>query len=181
MTQPVILPLQSDAATLENAGGKGANLARLFRAGFPIPDGFIIPTTAYLDHVSAGDLDKRILARLADMPADETTAAHDASDAIRAWFLVDKANGGWISIIRRAYADLGGDPVAVRSSATTEDLPEMSFAGQQETFLNVVGVHQATVRIKTGQKLRVNGSSGEITLMDEEDERFDLAQSTDLA
>ena len=139
MTQPVILPLQSDAVTLENAGGKGANLARLFRAGFPIPDGFIIPTTAYLDHVSADDLDKRILARLADMPPDETTAAHDASDAIRAWFLVDKANAGWISIIRRAYADLGGNPVAVRSSATTEDLPEMSFAGQQETFLNVVG------------------------------------------
>ena len=117
MTQPVIFPLQSAAATLENAGGKGLSLTRLFRAGFPIPDGFIIPTMAYLDHVSADDLDKRILARLADVPPDEPTATHDASMTIRAFFLVEKVNAGWISSIHRAYADLGGGPVAVRSSS----------------------------------------------------------------
>lgn len=139
MTQPRILPLQSKEATLETVGGKGASLARLVRAGFPVPDGFMIPTAAYLDYVASNDLEKRILSRLTNLPFDEPAASQEASVEIRAWFLVEKTDGGWTSNIRRAYADLGGGPVAVRSSATAEDLPEMSFAGQQETFLNIVG------------------------------------------
>jgi len=139
MTQPRILPLHSEEATLETVGGKGASLARLVRAGFPVPDGFLIPTAAYLDYVASNDIKKRILSRLTNLPFDEPAASQEASAEIRAWFLVDKTDGGWTSSIRRAYADLGSVPVAVRSSATTEDLPEMSFAGQQETFLNVVG------------------------------------------
>ncbi len=139
MTQPLILPLLSADATLETVGGKGASLARLIAAGFPVPDGFMIPTAAYLDYVASNDLKKRILSRLANLPFDEPAAFQEASAEIRAWFLVEKTDVGWTSSIRRAYADLGGGPVAVRSSATAEDLPEMSFAGQQETFLNIVG------------------------------------------
>ncbi|MES0343945.1 MAG: PEP/pyruvate-binding domain-containing protein [Anaerolineales bacterium] len=139
MTQPRILPLHSKDATLETVGGKGASLARLACAGFPVPDGFLIPTTAYLDYVASNDLKNRILSRLTNLPFDEPVASQEASAEIRAWFLVEKADAGWTSSIRRAYADLGGGPVAVRSSATAEDLPEMSFAGQQETFLNIVG------------------------------------------
>jgi len=139
MTQPRILPLHSEEATLETVGGKGASLARLVRAGFPVPDGFLIPTAAYLDYVASNDLKKRILTRLTNLPFDEPAASQEASAEIRAWFLVEKADGGWISSILRAHADLGGGPVAVRSSATAEDLPDLSFAGQQETFLNIVG------------------------------------------
>ncbi len=139
MTQPRILPLHSQEATLETVGGKGASLARLVRAGFPVPDGFLIPTAAYLDYVASNDLKKRILSRLTNLPFDEPAASQEASAEIRAWFLVEKTDAEWTSSIRRAYADLGGGPVAVRSSATAEDLPEMSFAGQQETFLNIVG------------------------------------------
>lgn len=139
MTQPRILPLHSKEATLEIVGGKGASLARLVRADFPVPDGFMIPTAAYLDYVASNDLKKRILSRLADRSFDEPATSQEASAEIRAWFLVEKTAGEWTSSIRRSYADLGGGPVAVRSSATAEDLPEMSFAGQQETFLNIVG------------------------------------------
>jgi len=110
MTQPRILPLHSEEATLETVGGKGASLARLVRAGFPVPDGFLIPTAAYLDYVASNDLKKRILTRLTNLPFDEPAASQEASAEIRAWFLVEKADGGWIS-----------------------------FAGQQETFLNIVG------------------------------------------
>ncbi len=124
---------------METVGGKGASLARLACAGFPVPDGFLIPTAAYLDYVASNDLKKRILSRLTNLPFDEPAASQEASAEIRGWFLVEKTDGGWNSSIRRAYTDLGGGPVAVRSSATAEDLPEMSFAGQQETFLNIVG------------------------------------------
>ena len=139
MNQPRILPLHSQEATLEIIGGKGANLARLVRSGFPVPDGFLIPTAAYLDYVTSNDLKKRILSRLTNLLFDEPAASQEASADIRAWFLVEKTDGEWTSSIRRAYADLGGGPVAVRSSATAEDLPDMSFAGQQETYLNIVG------------------------------------------
>ncbi len=139
MTQTRILPLQSEEATLETVGGKGASLARLVRAGFPVPDGFLIPTAAYLDYVAANDLKKRIISRLTNLPFDEPAASQEASAEIRAWFLVETMDGGWTSSIRRAYADMGSGPVAVRSSATAEDLPDMSFAGQQETYLNIVG------------------------------------------
>ncbi len=139
MNQPRILQLHSQEATLETVGGKGASLARLVRAGFPVPDGFLIPTAAYLDYVASNDLKKRILSRLTHLPFDEPAASQEASADIRAWFLVEKTDSGWTSSIRRSYADLGGGPVAVRSSATAEDLPDMSFAGQQETYLNIVG------------------------------------------
>jgi phosphohistidine swiveling domain-containing protein len=139
MIHPPILPLQSKEATLETVGGKGASLALLVRAGFPVPDGFMIPTSAYLDYVASNDLEKRIVSRLTSLPSNEPAAAKAASAEIQAWFLVEKTDATWTSSIRRAYADLGGGPVAVRSSATAEDLPEMSFAGQQETFLNIIG------------------------------------------
>ena len=123
---------------METVGGKGANLARLVRAGFPVPDGFLIPTAAYLDYVTSNDLKKRILSHLTNLPFEEPAAFQEASAEIRAWFLIEKTDTEWTSSIRRAYADLGSGPVAVRSSATAEDLPDMSFAGQQETFLNIV-------------------------------------------
>ncbi|MEA1978512.1 MAG: PEP/pyruvate-binding domain-containing protein [Chloroflexota bacterium] len=139
MTQPRILPLYSKEATLETVGGKGASLARLVRAGFPVPNGFLIPTAAYRACVETSNLREQILARLVGLSPDDPTALQGASSDIRGWFSAENLDPELMVSIKEAHIGLGGGPVAVRSSATAEDLPEMSFAGQQETFLNIVG------------------------------------------
>ncbi|MET8865285.1 PEP/pyruvate-binding domain-containing protein [Nonomuraea sp. NPDC004580] len=95
------------------AGGKGANLGELVRHGLPVPDGFVITTHAY-----------ELVAR------GRETREH---------FETVEPPGELREAITDAYARLGGGPVAVRSSATAEDLPGAAFAGQQDTFLNVAG------------------------------------------
>jgi pyruvate,water dikinase len=139
MTPPLILPLQSKEAPLEAVGGKGASLARLVRAGYPVPDGFMISTAAYREYVEANNLQEQILSRLVDLSANDPAAFQGASSDIRGWFSTGYLYPELTVSIQEAYMDLGGGPVAVRSSATAEDLPEMSFAGQQDTFLNIVG------------------------------------------
>jgi pyruvate,water dikinase len=138
---PRTLPLASDRADLSTAGGKGANLARLAQAGFPMPDGFIVPTAAYRDFVTANKIEARIQEFLPGEGdgAGSLEALEDASQRIRAVFTAGKIPSGLADDLRAAYKRLGNKPVAVRSSATAEDLPGMSFAGQQDTYLNVVG------------------------------------------
>ncbi|MEO3802482.1 PEP/pyruvate-binding domain-containing protein [Nonomuraea sp. B1E8] len=122
-----VIPLDDAAADLATAGGKGASLARLARAGLPVPGGFHVTTDAYRAFV-ADFRDEIIRASSADPAAiARMFAEHDMPAEIA-------------EEIRHAYAALGGDvPVAVRSSATAEDLPGMSFAGQQDTYLNIRG------------------------------------------
>ncbi|HUS85256.1 MAG TPA: PEP/pyruvate-binding domain-containing protein [Anaerolineales bacterium] len=139
MTLPLILSLQSTEATLETVGGKGASLSTLSRSGFPVPDGFMISTAAYRDFVEANNMQRLILSRLVGLSTDDPAVLQGASSDIRGWFLAENLRPELIASILEAYTGLGGGPVAVRSSATAEDLPEMSFAGQQETFLNIVG------------------------------------------
>ncbi|NRQ32853.1 pyruvate, phosphate dikinase [Nonomuraea sp. NN258] len=123
-----VLPLDAAAADLATAGGKGASLARLTRAGLPVPGGFHITTDAYRAFV-ADFRDELLLA-----------AASGAGERAAALFAAREMPAETAAEIRRAYDALGpGVPVAVRSSATAEDLPDMSFAGQQDTFLNVRG------------------------------------------
>ena len=112
------------------AGGKGANLGELIQGGFPVPDGFVVSTEAYAAVVEGGGL--------AAVIADGLTA-DDGGAAIRAAFADVVIPDGLVTAILEAYRDLGGGPVAVRSSATAEDLPGAAFAGQQDTYLNVVG------------------------------------------
>jgi pyruvate,water dikinase len=107
-------------ADLALAGGKGANLGELIRAGFPVPDGFVVTTGAY-----------GLVAPL--VPTLEAAAA------VRAGFETVSVPEAVRAAILTAYRQLGGGPVAVRSSATAEDLPGAAFAGQQDTYLNVVG------------------------------------------
>lgn len=143
MTEPPtdarsIVPLDSGAATLALVGGKGANLARLARAGFPVPAGFLITTRAYDAFVTRHGL--RGFVRDALRPPPEDPAALEAaSRAIRERFEAGRMPGRLEAAVRDALAELGSPPVAVRSSATAEDLPELSFAGQHDTYLNVVG------------------------------------------
>ncbi|MBX6382240.1 MAG: pyruvate, phosphate dikinase [Microbispora sp.] len=122
-----VLPLGDPAADLATAGGKGASLARLSRAGLPVPAGFHITTAAYREFV-AGFRDEILRAAAAD------------PGSIAALFADREVPDRLAEPILRAYAGLGdGVAVAVRSSATAEDLPGMSFAGQQDSYLNVSG------------------------------------------
>ena len=136
---PLILPLDSGQVSLSLAGGKGANLAHLANAGFPVPAGFLITTQAYRRFVEANQMQEWILATAPDQPVSDPTILDNASSQIRERFTSGTLPGDLERAIREAYAALGSFPVAVRSSATAEDLPEMSFAGQQDTYLNILG------------------------------------------
>ena len=126
---PTVVTLaEVGASDIGVAGGKGANLGEMLRAGFRVPDGFVITTAAYSAALQA-TLRAPFPKPAPESPAPESPAPEspaDVSDALRA-------------DIGAAYRQLGSGPVAVRSSATAEDLPGATFAGQQETYLNVLG------------------------------------------
>lgn len=139
-SDPLVLPLASPDATLDRVGGKGASLARMAATGLPVPGGFHVTTEAYRRFIDENYLAEVILAAAARASGDEPATLDRASAIIRA--LIDQGTlpDDIAAAIRQAYGALGAiPPVAVRSSATAEDLPEMSFAGQQETYLNVHG------------------------------------------
>jgi pyruvate,water dikinase len=139
---PAVLPLRSPAAVLETAGGKGANLSRLARAGFHVPDGFILPTEAYRLFVAANRLGGAIQSALEGLTAADAAALESASTLIRSAFSRGEIPDHLQAAIIDGYAKIKDGPVAVRSSATTEDLPDLSFAGQQDTFLNILNQEQ---------------------------------------
>ena len=136
-----ILPFADPEATLETVGGKGASLARLITAGFPVPEGFHITTEAYKRFVKENQLLPAIEAALQQVDVEKPSTIEEAAKQIREAFYEATIPGDIASAIVGAYGDLSGtEPaVAVRSSATAEDLPQASFAGQQETYLNVSG------------------------------------------
>ncbi len=149
-TSEYVLPLADAEATLETVGGKGASLARLVAAGLPVPDGFHVTTAAYRRFVSDNDLQPGILAALETVDVAQPATLETASQAIHGLFADALIPPEIASDIAMAYAGLAGqDPVvAVRSSATAEDLPEASFAGQQDTFLNVDGYAEVLKAVK---------------------------------
>ena len=130
-----------DGTALPVAGGKAANLGELVRAGLPVPPGFCVTTVAYELVVEDAALDP-ILDALAQTPPDDTQRLAELAAAARANLLAARVPDAVAQSITAAYHELGNGtsvPVAVRSSATAEDLPYASFAGQQDTYLNVVG------------------------------------------
>ncbi|MBA3905076.1 MAG: phosphoenolpyruvate synthase [Pseudonocardiales bacterium] len=112
------------------AGGKGANLGELTRAGLPVPPGFVLTTAAYRAFVDA------IGAQILELAAEPGEAG---AARIRGLITSQEIPDGMAREITEAWTALGGGPVAVRSSATAEDLAGASFAGQQDTYLNVHG------------------------------------------
>src|SRR5215210_5889353 len=133
------------------AGGKGANLGELSRAGLPVPPGFVVTTTAYDAFVEANGIGDAIVGRALVTRADDPAGFEEVAEGIRALFSGGKVPEEMADEIRAAYQELGedgGTPVAVRSSATAEDLPGMSFAGQQETYLNVRGAEALREGVK---------------------------------
>ena len=137
-----ILPFTSSEVTLENVGGKGANLARLTRAGFQVPRGFIISTEAYRAFVEANRWLPMIESAVENISPEDAGVLEKTSAQIRAAFSLGVMPTEVETAIQESYAEFRDVPVAVRSSATAEDLPDLSFAGQQDTYLNVIGEDQ---------------------------------------
>ena len=138
---PFVLALDDPAANLDRVGGKGASLARMAAAGLPVPPGFHVTTAAYQRFVAEHGLQDQILAAVASASTGQPATLDAASRQIAGLFASHAIPETIAAPIRRAYSRLGAAdlPVAVRSSATAEDLPEMSFAGQQESYLNIRG------------------------------------------
>ncbi len=134
------------SSDIDQAGGKGANLGELTHADLPVPAGFVVTTAAYRAYVEEHQLGDKIT-RLAGA-SDDPAGYDNASAQIQALFAAEISDA-LRTEIAEAYAALGEDvPVAVRSSATAEDLPEASFAGQQDTYLNVRGLEDLLVAVR---------------------------------
>ncbi|HVH24450.1 MAG TPA: PEP/pyruvate-binding domain-containing protein [Pseudonocardia sp.] len=119
------------------AGGKGANLGELARAGLPVPPGFVLTTAAYRAFVTENGLDERVV-EIARLPAAAGPGEYEAAaERIRTLFSSASIPRELAVELADAYTALGEPPVAVRSSATAEDLEGASFAGQQDTYLNI--------------------------------------------
>ncbi len=127
---------------VDYAGGKGANLGELTAAGFPVPPGFVVGAPAYAAFCEETGLREEIESRLAEVDVEDTAALAKVAEEIRA-LVESKPMPDWLSTaIVESYRRLDsaeGSPVAVRSSATAEDTESASFAGMNETFLNVRG------------------------------------------
>ena len=142
-----ILNLSAPEATLETVGGKGMSLAKLTRAGLPVPGGFHITTEAYRLFVSENAIQPRILQALNNVDGSDPQALELVSQQIAGFFTEGQIPPEIAWAISQAYSELCGPQtsienqkyVAVRSSATAEDLPGASFAGQQDTYLNIRG------------------------------------------
>ena len=119
------------APDLPEAGGKGANLGELRRAQFPVPDGFVITTAAYA------------------LAAESAGVTGETPATARVRLAGSPVPSGIADAVREAYRALGAPAVAVRSSATAEDLPDASFAGQQDTVLGVTGEDAVLDAVRT--------------------------------
>ena len=123
-------------------GGKGANLGEMVKAGIPVPDGFVVTAKAYFDFINSTSIKKKIMTELSGLDVDDSDKLMEASEKIKTAILQADMPKELTEEIKEFYLELSGENdkyVAVRSSATAEDLPEASFAGQQESFLEIKG------------------------------------------
>lgn len=132
---------QIGTGEIDRVGGKGANLGEMTRAGLAVPPGFCVTAVAYRTFMESAALWPAVEDLLQSIPPGDTVRLEDAAAQIRDLLETAPMPVGIAEAVCAAYRQLegGGIAVAVRSSATAEDLPEASFAGQQETYLNVRG------------------------------------------
>jgi pyruvate,water dikinase len=141
---------------VETVGGKNASLgemiSHLANAGVSVPGGFATTADAYREFLDKSGLQSKIQDALAQLNVDDIVALTQTGEKIRQWIIDAPLTPELEQEIRKAFAALAnGNPdiaVAVRSSATAEDLPDASFAGQQETFLNIRGIDNVLIAIK---------------------------------
>jgi len=145
-----LLPIKTTEDSLEVIGGKGRSLARLSSAGFSVPGGFQVKASAYKSFIADNRLQSKILEFANPELRDGLVSFDPASSRIRQLFNNCQLKGALADEIVEAYGalDESRPPVAVRSSANAEDLPELSFAGQQETYLNVQGADAVIAAIR---------------------------------
>jgi pyruvate,water dikinase len=120
-------------------GGKGANLGEMTQAQIPVPPGFIVTAHTYTRFLEQSGLRPTIEKLLSHLDYNDSARLQRVSEEVKSLIRSSPVPQEIAAEIKKAYRELGGGPVAVRSSATAEDLSEASFAGQQATFLNVVG------------------------------------------
>ena len=141
---------------VERVGGKNASLgemiSNLAAAGVSVPGGFATTAQAFRDFLEHNDLTTRINDALSALDVEDVVALAETGEKIRKWVVDAPFQPELEAAIRDAYEQMGEGnaelPVAVRSSATAEDLPDASFAGQQETFLNIRGLDHVMVAVK---------------------------------
>jgi len=141
---------------VELVGGKNSSLgemiSHLSNAGVSVPGGFATTAAAYREFLEQSGLNAKINAELAALNVDDVIALAETGAKIRQWIVDTPLTPELEQEVRTAFAALSnGNPeiaVAVRSSATAEDLPDASFAGQQETFLNIRGIDNVLIAIK---------------------------------
>ena len=156
MQQPVTLPLAvgkdgkaDEEHNLAVLGGKGRSLTSLLSAGFSVPDGYVVTTDAYRQFVSDNNLTDQLAELSRPAIVNNRVSFDDAAARIAELFTRGSISVDIEAAITQSYEALGKNlSVAVRSSATTEDLPDLSFAGQQDTFLNVAGAADVVTRVK---------------------------------
>ncbi|MBP7520701.1 MAG: phosphoenolpyruvate synthase [Leptothrix sp. (in: Bacteria)] len=153
----LVVPFENLRMTdVETVGGKNASLgemiSQLAASGVRVPGGFATTAHAFREFLQAGGLTEKISARLATLDTDDVRALAAAGAEIRGWVEAAPFPADLEAAIRAEFARLTADnpgaSFAVRSSATAEDLPDASFAGQQETFLNVVGIEDVLHKMK---------------------------------
>jgi len=132
------------------AGGKGANLAEMTRAGLPVPPGFVVTAHAFLTALEAVGVRKPLAEQFAALNADDTEALARASKHMQALVIEARLPPALETEIVQAYRSLGlSEPVAVRSSATSEDTASTSFAGMHETYTDVIGATALIDKLKS--------------------------------
>jgi pyruvate,water dikinase len=153
--QKYVLPFEAcDREMVNRVGGKCASLGELLKAQIPVPPGFAITTDAYTEFLNENDLSEKVLQRVSSLQPGNTDQAEAASQDIRRWIEQGNISEMLEDVIADQYRILARRartpalPVAVRSSATAEDLPGASFAGQQDTFLWVRGVDDLLYGVK---------------------------------
>ena len=122
-------------------GGKGASLGEMSSLGLPVPGGFVVTSRAFRNFLVGTGLERTLFSELENLNVDDNKALEQAAQKARAAVMKAKMPESLKKHVREAYRKLDGGNmvVAVRSSATAEDLPDASFAGQQETYLNIRG------------------------------------------
>ena len=145
-----IEPFLTENHDLELLGGKGRSLSNLVNHGFQVPTGFHVTTRAYKDFVAENDLQTQILASAKPALVNGQASFEQASNEIRALFDAASVSKALEHQISAAYSkfEQKEPAVAVRSSANAEDLPNLSFAGQQETYLNIRGADEVVAAVK---------------------------------
>ncbi len=153
--QPYVIKLDElGMQDIETVGGKNASLGEMIsnlgNLGVDVPGGFATTSAAYREFLKTGGLGERINNTLQDLDVDDIAALREAGKSIREWIMDTELPERLTADISQSWEEMSGGKdiaVAVRSSATAEDLPDASFAGQQETFLNVRGIDHLIVAL----------------------------------